>query len=130
MHQTVLLIDDDQFIAGSLKQYLVAEKWEVDVAGDAPAAETLLRARTYSVIVIDPYLTGTLNEDRGALMCHARELQPEAALIVLTGYGSSEMNRTAADCRASVMSKPQSVLALTEAIASAYRVSVRQRMNM
>jgi DNA-binding NtrC family response regulator len=117
--EKILLIDDDQFIAGSLRQYLLANQWDVDVAGDRSVAEELMRSGQYSVIVVDPYLTGTLNEDRGILMSAARQLQPDAALIVLTGYGSSDMQRAAIDCRATVLAKPQSILALSDVIASA-----------
>ena len=122
--QSILLIDDDQLIAGSLRQYLLATGWVVEVGNDRVAAEDLLRARQYSVIVIDPYLTGTISEDRDLLMCTARRLQPEAALIVLTGYGSTDLQRAAADCRAAVLDKPQSVIALSEAIVAASRISL------
>jgi DNA-binding NtrC family response regulator len=125
---TILLIDDDQFIAGSLKQFLLANRWEVDVAVDADAAEGLMRSRSYSVVLVDPYLTGTLNEDRGALISATRELQPDAALIVLSGYRSSEMERAAADCHAAAMlSKPQSVIALNEVITSS---AGKRRVNL
>jgi DNA-binding NtrC family response regulator len=117
---SVLLIDDDQFIAGSLKQYLLRQ-WDVDVARDVPAANALMRTRRYRVVVIDPFLTGTVRQERDALMHTARQLQPEAAMIVVTGYGSTEMERTAASCDASLLSKPQSVLALSDAITRASR---------
>ena len=116
---SILLIDDDQLIAGSLKMYLLT-RWDVDVARDVPAAEKMMRERNYAVVVMDPYLTGISTDDRGALLSRARRLQPDAALIVLTGYQSSEMERAAADCHAAALiSKPQSVLALGDAITSA-----------
>jgi DNA-binding NtrC family response regulator len=117
---SVLLIDDDQLVAGCLCQYLLANRWTVDVATHRTAAEEMMGARKYSVVVVDPYMTGALSEDRGTLISTARHLQPEAALIVLTGYGSAEMERTAAECRATaLLPKPQSVLALSDIIASA-----------
>jgi two-component system, OmpR family, response regulator VanR len=125
---SILLIDDDQFVAGSLKQFLLTNHWDVDVAADPVAAEELLRSRKYGVIVVDPYLTGSRIDDRGALMFAARALQPKAAMIVLTGYGSSEMQQAAADCRAAVLTKPQSVIALTQAITSASKQTIREEL--
>ena len=125
----ILLIDDDQFIAGSLKQYLVANEWDVDVAGDRSAAEELMRARQYGVVLVDPYLTRTLDEDRETLLSSARQLQPDAALIVLTAYGSPDMERAANDCHAiALLGKPQSVVSLTEMIdaASQRRIPIKR----
>ena len=125
----ILLIDDDQFIAGSLKQYLVANEWDVDVAGDRSAAEELMRTRQYGVVLVDPYLTRTLDEDRETLLSSARQLQPDAALIVLTAYGSPDVERAAKDCQAiALLGKPQSVLSLTEMIdaASQRRIPIKR----
>lgn len=120
MRDAVLLIDDDQFIAGCLRQYLIKDGWDVDVATDRAAAEEQMHSRQYGVVLVDPYLTGPLNENRAALLSVARNLQPDAAMVVITAYSSPEMQRTASACgAAALLSKPQSVLTLCEAIASA-----------
>ena len=126
---SVLLIDDDQLVAGCLSRYLVASEWIVDVATDSASAEALMGVRRYSVVVMDPYLTGAPVEDRGTLISTVHELQPDAALIVLTAYGSADLERTSAACRATLLAKPQSVLALRDAItaASKQRIPISKR---
>jgi DNA-binding NtrC family response regulator len=118
--QRVLLIDDDESIAGSLFQYLRTQGCDVDVAVDRAAAAGLMEARQYDVIVVDPYLTGGVLQEDGALLTLIRGSQPEAALFVLTGYGSSSLTISAEREGASaVLTKPQSVVSLSQLIVDA-----------
>ncbi len=118
--QRVLLIDDDESVAGSLYQYLLGQGCDVEVAVDWASAEVLMAARQYEVIVVDPYLTGGVQHEDGALLSMIRGRQPVAALIVLTGYGSATLTISAARERAmAVLTKPQSVVSLSELVAGA-----------
>jgi ActR/RegA family two-component response regulator len=112
----VLLVDDDELVAGSLRHYLVERGCEVDVALEARSAHLLLASRHYAVVVVDPFLTGSVHDDSRALVGIVRDSQPQANVIVLTGYGSPELVRNAFDRNASVLAKPQSVVSLGEAI--------------
>src|SRR5204862_7661569 len=80
--QRILLIDDDELIAGSLRCYLAKNGCEVDVALDAPEAERLMKSGRYDVIVVDPYLTGGIYYDSGVLIDTIARLQQGAAVIV------------------------------------------------
>lgn len=118
--QRVLLIDDDESIAGSLYQYLLAQGCDVEVAVDSASAEVLMEARQYDVIVVDPYLTGGVLHEDGALLSLVRSRQPASALIVVTGYGSTTLTTSAAQERAiAVLTKPQSVVSLSELVVGA-----------
>lgn len=112
----VLLIDDDDLIAGSLRQYLVQHGCAVDVALEQTAADRLMRAAPYRVIVVDPFLTGGVHDACDALLASIPVLQPEAAVMVVTGYSSPAMSRAATDASLSIHAKPQSVFALGELI--------------
>ena len=117
VRQRVLLIDDDDLIAGSLRTYLTLHGFDVDVAGEASDAERLLRNKSYRVIIIDPYLTGSLHENAARLLNQISRLQQNAALIVLTAYASSDLARSAAECKvAALLDKPQSVVALNDLV--------------
>ena len=117
VRQRVLLIDDDDLIAGSLRKYLVLHGFDVDVAVDACEAERLLRTNRYRVIVVDPYLTGSLHGGSEALLGRVARLQHGAALIVLTAYSSSDLAQSAAECKVSALvTKPQSVVALNDLV--------------
>jgi DNA-binding NtrC family response regulator len=118
--QRVLLIDDDESIAGSLFHYLQMQGWDVHVAVDPVSAARQMAEYRYDVVVVDPYLTGGVLQDDGALLAMIRGHQPSAALIVLTGYGSSTLKISAERQRASaVLAKPQPVALLSQMIVDA-----------
>jgi DNA-binding NtrC family response regulator len=118
--KSILLIDDDDLIAGSLRQVLQMEGWEVDVAVDRPSSAALMTNRSYDLVLVDPYLTGGLHGEGGDLIAHVRTLQPEANLVVLTGYRSPDLDRSASDGRVSaILTKPQSVVFLGQFLVAA-----------
>ena len=117
----VLLIDDDDLIAGSLRQYLARQGCDVDVAVEHSAATMLMRSNRYGVVVVDPYLTGAVHMENSDMLDDIVLLQPSASVIVVTGYGSPELTRLASDARLSLLPKPQSVVVLSELIFGALR---------
>jgi len=119
----VLLVDDDEVIAGSLCHYLLAQGCAVDVAPDATAAVPLLKASRYDVVVVDPYFTGALANGSSTLIGNVREMQPAASVIVLTAYSSPALLQIAATSRLPLLQKPQSVVALSHIILSAATAS-------
>ena len=101
----VLIIDDDELIAVSLCRWLAAEGCLCDVASDSVRARELIRRHRYEIVVVDPYLTGGLAAD----LPEIRALQPEATLIVATGYATAAL-REAGRCREiELVDKPQPV---------------------
>jgi two-component system response regulator RegA len=115
----VLLIDDDELIAGSLHRYLLTRGFAVDVALEPASAADLMSASSYGVIVVDPYLTGGMVPATTPLIETVRALQPLATLIVLTGYSSPALKLAATvHGAAAVLSKPQSVTCLGDLIHS------------
>ena len=109
----VLLIDDDELIAGSLRRYLLTQGFAVDVALEPASAAKLMASSSYGVIVVDPYLTGEVVHATDALIETVRRLQ----LIVLTGYSSPALQLAATvNGAAAVLSKPQSVTCLGDLI--------------
>jgi DNA-binding NtrC family response regulator len=120
--KSILLIDDDELIAGSLRHYLATQGCAADVALDASSGETLMRANAYSVVVVDPYLTGRIQSEEHAVIDTIRALQPDAAVIILTAYASHALLRLADDGHVSeVVSKPQPVISLGQRIVTASR---------
>ena len=119
---SILLIDDDELVAGSLREYLVRGGSQVDVALEASSAEQLMHTRQYDVVVVDPYFTGGVQDDDDALLATIRGLQPSAALIVLTAYASPALAAVAGRERATaLLAKPQSVPFLSQFVVSASR---------
>jgi two-component system, OmpR family, response regulator VicR len=121
--EKILLIDDDEFIAGSLRNYLMRLGWDVDVAVDPDSAHALTAVGEYAVVVIDPYFTGGVSGDHAALLRAVCSSQKHASLILVTAYGSPELSRIADECGVvATLRKPQSVMALTRVIHTAARL--------
>lgn len=115
----ILLIDDDDLIARSLRDYLVAKGLRVDVALEAASAAALMARRDYGAIVVDPYLTGSVHAEGSALVGTIRSLQPGSTIVVLTGYGTAALLHAAASDQATiVVAKPQSIPVLSELLHS------------
>jgi DNA-binding NtrC family response regulator len=116
----ILLIDDDELIAGSLRDYLRRLGLCVDVAVEPAAAEALMRKQPYAIVVVDPYLTGGIHGQQGSLLATIRLLQPHVPIMIVTGYGSAAMIHAAsADEGTSLLFKPQPVAHLGQMIAEA-----------
>jgi DNA-binding NtrC family response regulator len=113
--KSILLIDDDDLIAGSLRQLLLSESCDVDVAVDSASARAMMSARGYDIVMVDPYLTGGVHKDGCDLIKSVLTQQPAANVIVLTGYSSPELAKSAADGKiAALLSKPQSIPFLSQ----------------
>ena len=122
--KAILLIDDDEMIAGSLRQVLASSGCDVEVALEPCTARALMASRAYDVVLVDPYLTGGVHQQSGELLEAIGTLQPDAAVIVLTGY-DSELLHAAADGRVSkILTKPQSIPFLSEYLFSASQIAV------
>ncbi|HUP65151.1 MAG TPA: OmpA family protein [Thermoanaerobaculia bacterium] len=105
----VLLIDDDDLVADSLRDYLRRGGLVVDSARDRIEAETLMRSRRYRGILVDPVLTGG-SAAAADVVAAIRAAQPAAEVILVTDYPSREIAQLALDQRVSrLMTKPRSV---------------------
>ncbi|HJQ39075.1 MAG TPA: response regulator [Thermoanaerobaculia bacterium] len=118
--KSILLIDDDDLIAGSLRQVLQADGCDVDVALDPFAAAAWMRAKSYDVVIVDPYLTGAIHDGAG-LLGSIEALQARAFTIVLTAYASPALATAAGSLQSAVMlAKPQSIVSLHELVANRF----------
>jgi DNA-binding response OmpR family regulator len=83
----ILLVDDEEPIRLMLGAMLRRRGYDVTTAADGEAALALLHQRPFDLVLLDlkmPGLSGIEVAQR------ARALQPEVALLILTGHGSLE----------------------------------------
>lgn len=83
----VLVVDDHAEILVNLQEWLVVSGYEVLVAPNAQQAMVLARRHAPDVVITDLNLPGISGLD---LLDLLKELDPELAIIVLTGYASVE----------------------------------------
>jgi len=115
----LLVVDDEEAISFALADYLGRSGYEVDCARTRQEAEELLGERCrYALVIADLRLSA--HEPRGGLelLRRVRQRCPESRIILLTAYGSSDVESELAALGGGVLlSKPQSLLRLGEEVA-------------
>ncbi len=94
MHK-ILVVDDEESICFSISEYFKMQGYEVDCAQKREEAEALLEKDGYSVVIEDLRLGGIHNAEGLEIVEFVRVRHPETRIIVLTAYGSSEMEAEA-----------------------------------
>ena len=85
---TVMIVDDEEMVLTSLNAYLTLEtEYHVESFTDPAAAAEHLNENLVDVVISD-YLMPRMNGIQ--LLAQARERQPEAARILLTGHADKQ----------------------------------------
>lgn len=90
----VLIVDDEETLTWSLAKSLSSDRetYEVTVANDGETALSLVKSRTYDVVVLDIRLPGINGLD---VLIKIKELRPSTKVIMMTAYGSSDIKEKA-----------------------------------
>jgi DNA-binding response OmpR family regulator len=81
----ILIMDDDVAVCDVLKRTLGRDDFTVDVVSEAGKVEAQLQAKQYHLIILDYVIPGLSSEE---VLGWVQKHQPEAAIIVVTGYPS------------------------------------------
>lgn len=87
----VLVVDDEPAILFAYQKLIRANGFCVDTCSDLDDALALIETKHYSAVITDIRLSGTENIGGVLLVQAARKLQPDAKLIVVTGFGNSSV---------------------------------------
>jgi two-component system response regulator PilR (NtrC family) len=115
----LLVVDDEAAILFAMGDYLSRSGYEVDRARSRDEAERLLAATIYDLVLVDLRLG--VNEPLGglAVLRRLRERQPQTQAILLTAYGSAEVEaELAAFEPVLLLSKPQPLARILAEVAS------------
>ena len=96
----LLVVDDEESICFSMSEYFSLHGFKVDTACEIEEAEKLLHATNYKVVIQDLRLTMTNNHNGLDMIRLIREHDPQTRIIVLTAYGSAEIEDEARRCGA------------------------------
>jgi DNA-binding NtrC family response regulator len=91
----VLIVDDEESICFSMSEYFQHHGYKVDTARDMDEAEKLIEKTAYKVVIQDLRLGINKNPDGLELIKLVHRKCPETRIIVLTAYGSVEMENEA-----------------------------------
>lgn len=90
----VLIVDDEPAILFAYKRIIRGEGYDVDTCEGLDEALNFIAANAYFAVITDIRLSGTENTGGIQLFQAVRTIQPLAKVIVVTGFGDSEVKRT------------------------------------
>jgi DNA-binding NtrC family response regulator len=96
----LLVVDDEESICFSMSEYFSLQGYKVDTASEIEEAEKLLGSVNYQVVIQDLRLTLTSNQQGLDMIRMIRQNNPQTRIVVLTAYGSPEIEDEARRCGA------------------------------
>ena len=113
----LLVIDAEESICFSMSDYFLLRGYRVDTARQIEEAERLVQSTEYQVIIQDLRLGTTRNPDGLDIIKLARRRLPETRIIVLTAYGSAEIEDEARRCGADAfLTKPKPLSQIAQVV--------------
>ncbi|MCU1268702.1 MAG: response regulator [Acidobacteria bacterium] len=113
----MLIVDDEESICFSMSEYFGLHGYRVDTARELEEAEKLIETNNYEVAILDLRLGVAHNADGLEITKLLHERQPEARIVVLTAYGSAEMEDDARRCGADAfLRKPKPLSQVAQVI--------------
>lgn len=88
----ILLVEDEAVVRESVRDWLVEDGYEVDVAEDGEEALEKIKKEEFGVIILDLKLPGI---DGLQVFEEAKELKPETKGVIITAYPSKETQEKA-----------------------------------
>jgi two-component system response regulator RegA len=89
--RNLLVVDDEESICFSMREYFSQHGYRVDTAREMEEAEGLIKATNYKVIIQDLRLGLTRHPDGIEIIKLAHQRSPDTRIVVLTSYGSQEV---------------------------------------
>ena len=84
LKKKILIVDDEELVLTSLGMEMEGEGYEVSLAADGKMGIALLRRNYYNLVITDLMMEGLSGLD---VLKAAKEIDPEIAVVILTGYG-------------------------------------------
>ena len=97
----VLVVDDEPAILFAYQKLIQSEGYGIDLCDGLEEALHLIQTSRYFAVITDIRLSGSGNTGGIQLLQAMRKQQPEAKIIVVTGFGNSYVEKTLKDLGAS-----------------------------
>jgi DNA-binding NtrC family response regulator len=126
----LLVVDDEEAICFSMSEYFSLHGYEVDTAREMEEAEKLLGITEYKVVIQDLRLSLTNSSDGLEMIRSIRAHNPQTRIIVLTAYGSAEVEDEARRCGADAfLRKPKPLSQVAQVVAGLIEAPPRQAIR-
>jgi len=93
--RNLLVVDDEESICFSMSEYFSQHGFQVDTAREMEEAEGLIKATDYKVIIQDLRLGIARHPDGIDIIKLVHKQNPDTRIVVLTSYGSPEIEAEA-----------------------------------
>ena len=107
----LLIVDDEKPIVSALRSYFETKGYSVDAATEREEAEALLVHGAYACVILDLKLTPLSNSDGLEIVRVCHESNPSTRIIVLSAYGTPELEAEAKARGADAFAKKPQALA-------------------
>ena len=119
MQKRLLIVEDEPAILFALKLFFGRQGFAVDTARTREEAEELLALERYAVVIADLRLGGSTSTEGLEIISEVHRTAPETKVILLTAYGSSEVEQEARQRGAHVLlHKPQPLPTIAQVVSS------------
>ena len=113
----LLVVDGEESICFSMREYFTMHGYHVDTAQELGEAERLVETTVYDVVIQDLRLGPGLRPDGLEMIKFIRSQNNHTRIIVLTAYGSAEMETIALEYGADAfLRKPKPLSDLAQVI--------------
>lgn len=93
----ILIVDDEPAILFAYRKLLEREDIVVDTSESLVEALEMISTHTYFAVIADMRLAGTDNADGMQVLRSIQNIQSDAKVILITGYGNKDIEQTALD---------------------------------
>lgn len=93
--RNLLVVDDEESICFSMRDYFSRHGFKVDTAREMEEAEGLIKTTDYKVVIQDLRLGLARHPDGIDIIKLVRKQNPDTRIVVLTSYGSPEVEAEA-----------------------------------
>ncbi len=124
MQKRLLIVEDEPAILFALELFFGRQGFTVDTARVQEEAEELLAREHYAVVIADLRLSGSSGTEGLEIISAVRRIAPDTKVILLTAYGSSEVELEARRRGVhAVLHKPQPLPTIAEVVSEAVKES-------
>src|SRR5258705_6988865 len=125
----LLIVDDEESIRFSMSEYFSRHGFEVDTAREIEEAEKLIEKTDYKVIIQDLKVGITRHSDGMNIIKLIHRRSPETRIVVLTAYGSAEIEAEALRSGADAFLQKPKPLSQVAQVVQGLIESPRKRVN-
>jgi len=95
MKTRILIVDDLKEILLTMGSYFTMHGFDVDCASEKEEAEALISVHNYALVITDLHLTPVRSNEGLEIVRLLHHEWPETKVIILTAYGSEEVEKEA-----------------------------------